>query len=207
MSTIEENSRANVMNVELMDYTKLSNAVIAGRVCYQSFHLGGDYKTPTDDITEVDAKYLNKLINDLNHKSISRHVKYCFSVKGISTKTLLGLSRHQSGVDLSVMSSRFCKPTKFGNNFTYTHNKQVDAMVKRHIRELKELNGNAEDIAYAYPQAMQYDLVVSFNIQSLQHFIAMRGEGTHANFDIQEMSKLLLEAIPEKHKYLFEEKK
>jgi thymidylate synthase (FAD) len=206
MSTIEENSRANVMNVELMDYTKLSNAVIAGRVCYQSFHLGGDYKTPTDDITEVDAKYLNKLINDLNHKSISRHVKYCFSVKGISTKTLLGLSRHQSGVDLSVMSSRFCKPTKFGNNFTYTHNKQVDAMVKRHIRELKELNGNAEDIAYAYPQAMQYDLVVSFNIQSLQHFIAMR-DSSHANFDIREMAQLLRDALPESHKYLFEEKK
>ena len=190
------------MEINLMDYTKLSNAVIAGRTCYQSFHLGGNYDVATDDITEVDAKYLNKLINDLNHKSISRHVKYCFSVKGISTKTLLGLSRHQIGVDLSVMSSRYCKPDKFGSSFTYTGNKQVDAMVKRHIKELNELNGNAEDIAYAYPQAMQYDLVVSFNIQSLQHFIAMR-DSSYANFDIREMAQLLRDALPESHKYLF----
>ncbi len=193
------------MKVELMDYTKLSNAVIAGRTCYQSFHLGGNYDVATDEITEVDAKYLNKLINKLHHKSISRHVKYCFSVRGISTKTLLGLSRHQSAVDLSVMSSRYCKPNLFGRSFTYTHNKQVDAMIKRHIRELDELNGNAEDIAYAYPQAMQYDLVVSFNIQSLQHFCAMR-DSSHANFDIREMAQLLRDALPKSHKYLFEEK-
>ena len=193
------------MEIVLMDWTKLSNAVVAGRTCYQSWHLGGDYKTPTDDITEVDAKYLNKLINDLNHKSISRHVKYCFSVKGISTKTLLGLSRHQIGVDLSVMSSRYCKPVKFGSSFTYTHNKQVDEKLLKYIKEIATVEGNAEDIAYLYPQAMQYDLVVSFNIQSLQHFIAMR-DSSHANFDIREMAQLLRDALPESHKYLFEEK-
>jgi thymidylate synthase (FAD) len=192
------------VKVELLDYTKLSNAVIAGRTCYQSWHLGGNYTTPTDDITEVDAKYLNKLINKLHHKSISRHVKYTFSVKGISTKTLLGLSRHQSAVDLSVMSSRFCNPDKFGNKFTETKNKDVNAMLLRHIQEIATVKGDAEDIAYLYPQAMQYDLVVSYNIQSLQHFIAMR-DSEHANFDIRNMAKLLQKALPEQHKYLYKE--
>jgi len=196
------------MQVELLDHTKLSNAVIGGRVCYQSFHLGGNYDTATDDITETDEKYLKRLLHQHGHYSVSRHVKYTFSVQGISTKTLLGLSRHQAAVDLSVMSSRFCKLDKFGTNYTTTPNEHVNALLSKHIEDIhtlaKKHKISAEDLAMLYPQAMQYDLVVSFNVQSLQHFFDMRyGEQSHAHYDIQMLAKLLYEVIPESHKFLY----
>jgi len=191
------------MKVNLLDHTKLSNAVIAGRTCYQSWHLGGDYLEPTDTITGVDAGYLQNLVNNLKHKSISRHVQYVFQVLGISTKTLLGATRHQAGVNFSVMSSRYCKLNKFGTTATKTGNLEVDMLVQKHIEELKDVKASAEDLAYAFPQAMQYDMVISFNIQSLQHFLAMR-DSSKANFDIQLLANLLRDALPEEHKYLFD---
>lgn len=195
------------MEVNLLEHIKLSNIVIGGRTCYNSFHLGGNYESPTDDITDVDRKYLNRLINQNGHASISRHVQYVFQVHGISTKTLLALSRHTTAVNLSVMSSRFCKLDKFGSSITPTPNERVNGLLLSHIQDILELNDehhpSAEDLAMLYPQAMQYDLVVSFNPQSLKHFFDMRDPGTHAHFDIQELASLLYEALPESHKFLY----
>jgi len=47
------------VEIKLLDHTKLSNAVIAGRTAYQSFHKGGNYDGATDDITDVDKEFLN----------------------------------------------------------------------------------------------------------------------------------------------------
>lgn len=197
------------MEVKLIDHTKLSNAVTGGRVCYNSFGEGkGDYEEPTDNITEADKGLLNRLIHKHGHYSISRHVKYVFMVKGISVKTLLGLSRHQIGVDLSVMSSRFCKLSKFGSDFTKTPNIIVNDMLEKHIADIISISTghgiDAEDLAMLYPQAMQYDLQMTMNTQSLQHFLDMRyGTDSHAHYDIQELAALLLEAVPETHKFMY----
>ena len=193
------------MTVILLDYTMLSNAVIAGRTCYQSWHLGGNYSHATDQITGNDKEYLSRLINKLKHKSIARHVKYVFSVKGMSTKTLLGLSRHQAGVDLSVMSSRYCKLEKFGVATTKTDNENLNVLVSKMTDMIQEFhldnNVSAEDLAYAYPQAMQYDAVISFNLQSLQHFLEMR-DSSYANFDIRDMAVMIRNAVPMSHRFL-----
>ena len=195
------------MKIKLQDHLKLSNAVEAARVCYNSFHLGGNYESPTDDITIEDKKLINRLIHQHHHYSIARHIKYVFEVEGISTKSLLALSRHQIGVDLSVKSSRFCKLDKFGSDYTKTKNQKVNMLIEKHIKEIIELNENnsisAEDLAYLYPQAMQYDLRMTMNPQSLQHFFDMRGTHTKANFDIQELATKLNEAIPDTHKFMY----
>jgi len=195
------------MKVELIEAGKLSSLVIGGRICYNSYHRGGDYNSPTDDITDVDKKYLDKLINRSGHRSISRHLQYVMRVSGISTKTLLACTRHSIGINFSVMSSRFCKLNKFGASTTKTPNKAVNDLIDKHIEAIIELNNtakvSAEDLAMLYPQAMHYDLVVSINPEAMQHFIDMRGEGTHAHYDIQEMAMLMLDAIPDTHRFLY----
>ena len=195
------------MKVTLIEAGKLSSIVQAGRICYNSYHLGGNYSPPTDDITEVDSDYLNRLINRDGHASISRHVQYVFQVEGISTKTLLSSTRHGPGVNFSVMSSRFCKLDKFGKSYTTTPNKAVNGLLVKHIDEIIDLNKenkiSAEDLAMLYPQAMHYDMVVSFNPQSLQHFLDMRFKGTHAHYDVQELAELLLDAVPTQHRFLY----
>ncbi|MCI4436700.1 MAG: FAD-dependent thymidylate synthase, partial [Ignisphaera sp.] len=127
---------------------------------------------------------------------------------GISTKTLLALSRHQIGVDLSVMSSRFCKLDKFGSSYTKTGNEHVNNLLAKHIGEIIKLSDehmpSAEDLAMLYPQAMQYDLVLTMNPQSVQHFLDMRyGKESHAHFDIQKLAELILDAIPITHKFMY----
>jgi len=196
------------MKATLIDHTKLSNAVEGARVCYQSYHLGGNYEHPVDNITEADKKLLERLIHKVHHYSIARHIKYVVKVEGISTKTLLALSRHQIGVDLSVMSSRFCKLDKFGANYTKTPNTYVNLLLEQHVQEIMELSSNykvsAEDLAMLYPQAMQYDLMLTMNPQSLQHFLDMRyGPDSHAHFDIQLLAEKLLEIVPEQHKFMY----
>ena len=61
------------MEVRLLEHTKLSNIVIGARTCYDSFSKGGNYDTPTDDITEADKSLIDRLINTLSHKSIAEH--------------------------------------------------------------------------------------------------------------------------------------
>ena len=196
------------MIVKLLDNTKLSTAVEGGRVCYQSYHLGGNYETQTDVITDNDKKLLERLIHQHGHYSITRHVKYVFKIEGISTKTLLALSRHQIGVDLSVMSSRFCKLDKFGSAMTMTPNSYVNDLLKKHMMEIVNLGNehkvSAEDLAMLFPQAAQYDLILTLNPQSLQHFLDMRyGAESHAHFDIQKLAELLLQAVPETHRFMY----
>lgn len=72
------------MEVKLLEHTKLSNAVIGARTCYDSFSKGGNYEIPTDDITEADKSLLNTLINVKKHSSISEHIIFVFNIKGIS---------------------------------------------------------------------------------------------------------------------------
>ena len=72
------------MEVKLLDHTKLSNAVIGARTCWNSFHKGGNYDTPTDDITDEDKELLKRLIYKNQHLSIAEHcqilclIKDCF---------------------------------------------------------------------------------------------------------------------------------
>jgi thymidylate synthase ThyX len=196
------------MKIKLIEAGHLSSIVIAGRKCYNSYHLGGNYPEPTDDITEVDTKYLNRMIHKEGHRSITRHVQYVFQVDGITTKSLLGSTRHGPGVNFSVMSSRFCKLDKFGSEITTTPNEHVNKLLVKHMQEIVELNDehkpSAEDLAMLYPQAVNYDMVVSFNPQSLQHFFDMRyGEESNAHPDIQLMAKGLYDALPESHKFMY----
>lgn len=64
--------------MKLLAHTPLSVAVVAGRTAWQSFHKGGNYKNPTDNITEEDYNFLNRLFNKYKHLSVAEHLKYTF---------------------------------------------------------------------------------------------------------------------------------
>jgi len=62
----------------LHDNTPLSNAIIAGRTAWQSFHKGGNYDTPTDLISEEDNDFALRLFRKLKHLSVAEHLWYSF---------------------------------------------------------------------------------------------------------------------------------
>lgn len=94
------------MEVRVIEHTKLSNAVIGGRTCWDSFHKGGCYSAPTDIISEEDRNFLERIINKNKHKSIAEHLVYTFSIDGISRACLQELARHRIA-SLSVKSTRY----------------------------------------------------------------------------------------------------
>ena len=94
------------MKVELLSNSMLSNAVIGGRTCWNSFHKGGCYTSPTDDISDEDKEFLSRTINKHKHGSISEHITYTFSIKGVSRALLQELARHRMASP-SVRSSRY----------------------------------------------------------------------------------------------------
>jgi thymidylate synthase (FAD) len=60
---------------------------------------------------------------------------------------------------------------------------------------LRELGVPAEDARYVLPNAATCNLVLTGNLRSLLDFYAKRGEGTHAQWEIQELAEKLKESV------------
>ncbi len=83
----------------------MSIAATAGRTCWNSFHKGGVYETPSE-CTEIDYEFIDRVINKFHHASIAEHITFNFFIDGISRACLQEVSRHRH-TSLSVKSSRY----------------------------------------------------------------------------------------------------
>lgn len=191
------------MEIKLLDHTKLSNAVIAGRTAYQSFHKGGNYDGATDDITDVDKEFLNWLFNKQKHESVLEMVTYVFKMDDFSRAVLQQWSRNRI-MSQTVMSTRYIKPKKF--KLYKTDNEELNEYIQNYFDGLIEKFGHLSNdvIKYGYPEAVLTKNVVTFNFRELNHILTLR-LSNHAFKEYQELARMLLNNIPEKHKFLFEE--
>lgn len=152
---------------------------------------------------------IDRVCNKFQHSSMLRFVNYVFECKA-STSVLIELSRHTQGVNLAVKSTRYCTKGSVDNiEVDYSGNTDVDMLIAKHITKIVELIksnpsiGN-DQLKLLLPQAFVYQFQVQFNAQSLQHFLKLRtAKGAH--FQIREYAMALYNAIPESHKFLFED--
>lgn len=162
------------------------------------------------EVGEADKELLNRIGNKMKHTSVKNHVTYNFTIKGITTKTLLALTRHDVGTEFSVQSTRYTtKKSVAKGSAGYTLSKS--SLVNKYLEDIDTMilqcvkNGEANDeISLLLPQAWQYNLMASFSLGALQHFLKLRLK-PDAHWDIRDLAKKLYEAIPEEHLYLFEE--
>ncbi len=70
----------------------------------------------------------------------------------------------------------------------------------------KELHkGTSNDkVKFMLPEAYKTSLVMTINARSLQNFLELR-TSSHALWEIQQLAREMFKALPEEHKYLFEE--
>ena len=208
------------MEIKLLEHTKLSNIVIGARTCYDSFSKGGNYDTPTDDITEVDKSLIDTLINTLSHKSVAEHCIYVFNIKGISRLCNMELTRHRIA-SYSIKSTRYtlkslAKENIFTNSnidlsraskyIVITGNDEVDYCSIMALENLRKIvsNGIKNDITkYALPECWKVDLVWTINMRSLMNFLELRLSNS-AHFEIRELAKNVLKTIPREHRFLYE---
>lgn len=215
------------MEVRVLDHFKLSNAVIAARTCWNSFHKGGNYREPTDNISEVDKELLQRLLFKEKHTSISEHIYYCFNIQDITRFVLMELSRHRIA-SYSVESTRYTlKRLKYEKSFKsyildryeYTYdldrasefieinpevNTNFQVQQLEFVREVLLDGASIDDVKYLLPESYLTDLVWTINVRSLRNFLQLRLSKS-AHKAIRSLAKAVYEAIPNEHKFLFED--
>lgn len=202
------------MNVVLLFYTPLSLCVNAGRTCWQSYEKGGCYTSPTDEITQADENFLDRILNKNKHGSVAEHLYYNFAIDGISRACLQELARHRHS-SFSVKSSRYTlKELKNEEDvvknaskyIVMTGKEEVDHYSIQALKNLQNLilEGISNDLAkYVMPESYKTSLAWSLNARALQNFLSLRSS-SHALWEIQRLACAIFEALPKEHRFLFE---
>jgi len=196
-----------VSKIELINHTPLWVASKAIRRCWASDELSDTVNTD-DNIGEKDRALIYRVGNQFAHKSTLRHVTYTFDCNEVSTKTLLALTRHSIGKDISVQSTRYTtSKRKEDLSFTSTADEFINGCldsVMTMVIEAINRGCKNDDISMLLPQAYNYSFIMTMNIESLQHFLKLRtARGAH--WDIQAFAWELYKQIPKAHLYLFED--
>lgn len=201
------------MEVKLLNATPLSVADIAICKCYSN--------TPNEDIEKQKSR-INKVANVQKHASTIEHIVFSFDIDGISRACLQELARHRIA-SYTVKSSRYTlqelkNELPFDNAsyfdvqrakkyIVFTESNNVDLVSVKNLENLRQLIASNYDndlSKYCMPEAYKTSLVMTINARSLQNFLELR-TSKHALWEIQNLAKAMFEAIPETHKFLFEE--
>nr|DAO88355.1 MAG TPA: FAD-dependent thymidylate synthase [Caudoviricetes sp.] len=215
------------MNVRLLEHTHLSSAVIAARTCWNSFHKGGLYDYPTNEITEEDKTLLSRLLFKNKHESIFEHIVYVFNILGIPRLCLQELARHRIA-SYSVKSTRYTlKELKSEKSFLeanlddYTYSYDFDraekyiefndeVSSKYQVNQLDLLreeiaNGvSLDDAKYLLPESYLTDLVMTINVRSLRNFSQLRLSKS-AHKSIRALANEMLTSLPVEHLFLYKD--
>ena len=214
------------MKVTLIEHTKLSNAVIAARTCWDSFHKGGNYDMPTDKITDDDKELLQRLILKYKHESVVEHIVTTFRITGITRMVLIELERHRIA-SYSVKSTRYTLKelsdelpfVDVDDSFTEADieraSKYIDLSLTAYdttflrLQALDNLriavanSSNIDEVKYLVPECYLTDLVFTINARSLKNFLNLRLSKA-AHFKIRELAEAIYFALPQEHRFLYE---
>lgn len=81
----------------------------------------------------------------------------------------------------------------------------MNNIIKLDMLRISIQSGIANDIAkYELPECYKVNLTWSINARSLQNFLELR-TSPHALWEIRDLANMIFEAIPDEHKYLFED--
>jgi thymidylate synthase ThyX len=135
---------------------------------------------------------------------------YNFFFEGITTKTLLALTRHDVGVEFSVQSTRYTTKKAVKNN-TASYTLSKSDKVNKYLVQINDMiidcvNSNEanDEISMLLPQAWQYNLTCSMSLTAVQHFLALRLK-KDAHWDIRDLANHILASIPKDHLYLYDD--
>jgi len=157
-------------------------------------------------IGEKDLDLIKRIAFDKNHGSVLEHSMIVFDII-CSAKCLLELSRHRTGVSMTVTSSRYAL-RKIEIEYEQTGNMAVDLAMSNSFDSIKKLlknkNNKLDDISMALPASFYYSLQLTFNLRSLIHFLKLRLDKS-AHYTIRNVAKEMLKKLPNDYKELLKE--
>ena len=201
------------MTIKLLHHTPLEVVDIAICKCYGN--------EPHSDSEKVKAR-INRVANVSKHSSTIEHLTYSFDIADISRACLIELSRHRLA-SYTVKSSRYTlqelkkeQPfdivriandgVKASKYIVLTGDKDVDNMSILALENVRRMvqEGKPNDVSkYCMPECFKTSLAMTINARSLQNFLELRSS-KHALWEIQLLAKAMYEAIPDEHKFLFD---
>lgn len=200
------------MIVELLHHTPLEVADIAICKCYGN--------EPHSDKEKVKAR-INRVANVSKHASTIEHLNYSFDIDGISRACLTELARHRIA-SYTVKSSRYTLQelkdekefdirsyedfNRVSNYIVLTDYMDVDVLSMEALEKLRKIIvlGVPNDKAkYCMPEAYKTSFVMTINARSLQNFLELRSS-KHALWEIQLLAKAIYTALPDDHKFLYD---
>lgn len=177
---------------------------------------------------EADKSLIDRVGNKFKHASTLEHLYYNFHITGISRACLQEVARHRI-TSPSVKSTRYTLKELKGEEPFITHdygsdtetfdykrsrkylvrtgNLDVDEagiMALENLRKLLVV-GISNDVAkYSLPESYKTELAWSINARSLQNFLSLRSNKA-ALWEIRDLAYDIFNALPEEHKFLFED--
>jgi len=196
------------MQVELLHHTPLNVCSTAIRMCYDT-HSKSDSENDKsyEKAGTKDRDLIRRIGVKMKHNSVLNHLQYTFRITGISTKTLLALTRHDIGTEFTVQSTRFT--VHKGGSYTQTKDESINKdlkVIELIVNKAIKRKCKNDDIAMLLPQAYQYNLVMTASLNAIKHLLKLRLDGK-AHYDIRAMAKLMQDEIPVDHQYLLIDEK
>lgn len=157
----------------------------------------------TDGKEGTEADRLLRHIVNSGHTSTLEHITFTFAIEGVSRSLLAQLTRHRH-FSYSVQSQRYVKleSASKSKGFEYVtppsidkHDNTLDmyTIAMERIQEiyddLRKYGVPAEDARYILPNGATCNLVLTGNLRSIMEFYRKRGEGTHAQNEIQQLAE------------------
>lgn len=181
---------------------------------YRECHASQDR---SDQGGEKDQKLVKRLLFDCDpvHDSPIEHCLYTWRISGVSRALTHQLVRHRIA-SFSQRSQRYVSEKQFEYVTPPSLNKEsgsdginvskiFDAAMKSaqsYYNDLVSLGVPKEDARFVLPNACTTSLIVSMNPRAFRNFLKLRLD-THAQWEIRELAKLMLDSVPEDHKFMY----
>ena len=185
------------MRVELIHFTPLHLTDHAIGMCWAA----GDYDR------DKAIKRMQRVALQSKHESVLEFIGYTFDIEA-STKVLLEMTRHRHA-SYAVQSSRYTL-NKCDIIYESTGKEKLDKILELQKNTIIALIESGEysndELSLLLPQAFQYKWTCQFNARSLRNFLKLRrAKGAHLH--IRDVAEAMYKALPDSHKFLFEDTK
>ena len=180
---------------------------------------------------DKDRALIKRVGVDCRHSSTLEHLVYHFHISGVSRALLQEFSRHRIA-SLTVKSTRYTlKELKHEATFCISEDRDEDDKEKdeiwrrasrylvmtgdatvdaasiaglERVRVLLQQGTANDKVKFALPEAYQTEIAWTINARSLRNFMQLRSAPA-ALWEMRRLSEHIYRALPDEHKYLYED--
>lgn len=175
----------------------------SARTCYNAGSPIDMFEKVEDIDVDKKLKLISKVLES-GHNSVFEHVSFTFAVEGVDRTVLAQISRHRTGISLSVQSQRYVDFSKGSFDYvtpsdieTSEHSEEYDLIMKQ-IQNFYNRQVHSgikpEHARMIIPNACCTNMVITLNLRELVHICGLR-LCTRSQLEIRQMVEEMVDAV------------